>query len=60
MHHGHAVGRQVHVQLEAVGAGREPEVERRQRVFRTERASAAVREDQRMGVKRHAKRAVTD
>ena len=42
-----AVARQVHVELDAVGAEREAVGERGQRVLRRERASAAMREHQR-------------
>jgi hypothetical protein len=53
---GYAVGRQVHVELEPVGAGRQPNIEGRQRVLRPERRPAAVREDARAstGEERHA------
>jgi hypothetical protein len=47
MHDGHAVARQVHVELEAVGAGREAQIERDERVLRAEGAAAAMREDER-------------
>ena len=43
-HHRHAVGRQVHVELEAVGARAKAGLEGRQRVFGRERAAAAMRE----------------
>ena len=42
-----AVAREVHVELEAVGAERQAVVERRERVFRGERAAASMREDER-------------
>ena len=53
MHHDHAVARQVHVQFEAVGAEREAVVERRDRVFRRQRAATAMGKHQRAG--RHKK-----
>ena len=42
-----AVAREVHVELEAVGAEREAVVERRDRVLRRQRAAAAMREHER-------------
>ena len=44
-----AVARQVHVELEAVGAERQAVVERRDRVLGRQRAAAAMREDERPG-----------
>ena len=44
-----AISRQVDVQLQAVGAGRHPALEGGKGVFRAERASAAVRENERTG-----------
>src|SRR5687768_18535527 len=46
----HAVGRQVNVELEPIGAGGATEIESGQRVLRTERAAAAVREHERTGM----------
>ena len=43
--HRHLITRDPHVELEAIGAGGEPEIERGKRVFRTDRAPAPVRED---------------
>ncbi len=45
--HGHAVGRQPHVELDTVGAERHAVVERGHGVFRRELGAAAMREDQR-------------
>ena len=42
-----AVGGEMDIHLEAVGTGPQPEIERRQRVFRSERAASAVREYER-------------
>ena len=47
MHDDDAVARQVHVELEAVGAERQAVVERRDRVLRPQRGAAAMREDER-------------
>ena len=47
MHDDLAIARQVHVELEAVGAGRQSAIERRDRVFRSDPAAAAMREDKR-------------
>src|SRR5688572_24352560 len=46
----HAVGRQVNVELEPIGAGGAAEIESGHRVLRTERAAAAVREHERTGM----------
>ena len=45
----------MHVQLESISSRRTAQIERRNRVFRSERAAAAVREDERCLVreKRH-------
>jgi hypothetical protein len=43
----HAVTREVHVQLDAVGAKRQSVVERRNGVLGPQRRAAAVRKDQR-------------
>ena len=44
---GNAIGRQLHVDLEAVGAERHAVVDRGQGVFRREACAAAMGEDQR-------------
>ena len=49
--HDHPVGRQADVQLQAVGAGGQATVEGRDRVFRTQRTAAAMREDARAAVR---------
>jgi len=47
MDHRNVVGREMHVELEAVGARRDPEIEACQRVLGTQGAAAAMREDER-------------
>jgi hypothetical protein len=47
MDHDNSVARQVNVELEAVGAGGQPAVERHDRVFWANPAAATVREDER-------------
>jgi len=42
MHNDDTVCRKVHIELEAIGAARHADVERRNRVFRTEVAAATV------------------
>jgi hypothetical protein len=45
----------MHIELETVGTSRHPDVERRNRIFRTEIAAATVREDLRsIAEERHA------
>ena len=46
MQHGHAVTRDPDIELEAVRACCQPEIERGERVFRPERAATPVREHQ--------------
>ena len=46
-HDGNAVGRQLHVDLETVGAERDAVVDRRHGVFRRELRAAAMGEDER-------------
>ncbi len=50
VHDRHAVTREVHVELEPVCAGREPEIEGRTGILRAERAAAAMREHERAHV----------
>ena len=54
----HAIDGQVHVQLETLRPRRDAQIEGRQRVLGTERATATVCEDERAGVfeKRHGAR----
>ena len=47
MYNRHAVAREVHVNLEAVGPKRQPEIEGVHRVFGREISSPAVRKDER-------------
>ena len=49
MHDHDAVAREPDVELEAVGAEGEPVLERRQRIFRRQRAAASMRKDERSG-----------
>ena len=47
MNDNNSVARQVHVELEAVGASSKSAIEGNQRIFRSELASAAMGEDKR-------------
>ena len=47
MHDGDAIGREMDVELEAISAGGQSGVKSTERVFRSERAAAAMREDER-------------
>ena len=49
MHDDHAVARQVDVELQTIGAERQPMVERHHRVLRPQRRAAAMGEDERPG-----------
>jgi hypothetical protein len=49
MHDYDAVARETDVELEAVGAEGEPVLERRQRIFRRQRAAASMRKNERSG-----------
>ena len=47
MHDRHTIAREMHIELQAVGAGGEAAVERGDRIFRADLAAATMREDER-------------
>ena len=47
VYHRHAIGRQMHVQFQAVGADPDSQIEGGERIFRTERRASTVREHER-------------